>query len=205
MAKSINNWKEELEALDNDVNTVIDVGVMEGTFDIYDRYPSAQLVLIDPLEESKSHVSAKLKNRPFIFYNCAVGKEKDSITINIDSKMRQSSLLERTKIVHTEVVAQRSVDVELLDNLDFDKSKSPYLLKIDTEGFELNVLKGASNTIKNCKYIICETSVKKRFHDSYSFEDIIIFMHNNGFKLKGVLSAPGGLRCLDLLFEKTQS
>lgn len=202
MAKSINNWKEELATLDNEIKTVIDVGVMEGTFAIYDRYPDAQLVLIDPLKESKSLVSAKIKNRPFMFYNCAVGKEKDTVTINIDSKMRQSSVLKRTNIVHTEVVSQRQIDVKLLDELEFDRSKSPYLLKIDTEGFELNVLNGASKTIQNCKYIICETSVKKRFYDSYSFEDLILFFRDSGFVLRGVLNAPQGLRCLDLLFEK---
>jgi len=197
------NWKNELTSLDDDIKTVIDIGVMEGTFNLYNRYPNAQLVLVDPLIESKSHVDKLINNRPFSFYNCAVGNTQDKFTINIDSKMRQSSILKRTDIVPTEVVSQREIDVNLLDNINFDRTQTPYILKIDTEGFEINVLKGATETIKNCKYIICETSVKKRFHDSYEFEDMIFFMKENGFKLRAVLNAPKGLRCLDLLFEKS--
>jgi len=66
------------------------------------------------------------------------------------------------------------------DNSQFDE---PILLKIDTEGHELEVLAGASEVLNRIDTVILEVSIRKRFENSYDFAEIINFMHSHGFKV----------------------
>lgn len=59
----------------------------------------------------------------------------------------------------------------------------PDLIKLDTQGTELDILKGASYTLSNCKDIILEAQ-----HENYNIgapdvEDVIIFMKSIGYEL----------------------
>lgn len=198
MAK-VKDWTKKLGHIK--VTSVIDIGIAEGTPELYNTFKNAKLLLVDPLKESEGKVKKILRNRPFIFENVAVGSTTSVMKINVNSKIRESSIFTRTS--PSTIVEQRDIKVETLDNL-IRKHKQivpgPYLLKIDTEGYELEVLKGAIDTIKECKYIIAETSVAKRFEGSYSFEDMILFMVEHNFKVETILSSGGGFRIVDILF-----
>jgi hypothetical protein len=80
-------------------------------------------------------------------------------------------------------------------------------LKIDTEGYELEVLRGAVETLPSCAFVICEASIQKRFHDSYEFSQLVAFMFDHGFRISTILDyyvgREGYLRLVDLLFEPT--
>ena len=192
--------KSELEKI-SDVDSIIDVGVMEGTFNLYNSFPDANLYLIDPLVESHKLTQQQLVTRDYEFFNCALGNSEGSTTINIRTNMRESSILER-EVEKANITEQRKVQIKKLDSLLPKMKLGKTLLKIDTEGYELNVLRGAKETIKKCNYIICETNVRKRFKGSYRFEDMILFMLENQFTLKAILNAPKALNCIDILFER---
>lgn len=198
MAKS-KNWDDKVKHIV--VPSVIDIGVAEGTPELYNTFNNANLLLIDPLIESKKNAKKTLGSRPFIFEEIAVGSEPSTMKINVNSKLRESSLLSRAS--PSKIVEERTIEVNTLDNIINKHKKKipgPYLLKIDTEGFEFEVLKGATETLKQCKYVIAETSVVKRFEGSYIFEDIIMFMYSNNFRLESILSSGGGFRIVDILF-----
>ena len=112
------------------------------------------------------------------------------------TKMRQEKLLV-------------TVEADTLNSILSDVEIKPgSLLKIDTEGIEMEVLKGAENTLNKFSSVITEASVLKRFEDSCEFPDLINYMGGRGFKMRNVLAAPVDKRGLisggDLLFE-TQS
>lgn len=195
------HWKAEL-ALLKDVESVIDVGVMEGTFILYNSFPNANLFLIDPLIESQQMVQFRLTDRDYKFFNCAVGNKEGHIQIDVQSNLRESSILKR--VTRLKPVTQRKINIKKLDSLLPQMQLGKTLLKVDTEGYELNVLRGAKETIKKCNYIICETNVRPRFENSYKFEDMILFMLENKFRLKAILNAPKSLNCIDILFERVE-
>ena len=56
------------------------------------------------------------------------------------------------------------------------------LLKIDTEGYELQVIKGAKDKIKNVKYIYFEHHFDDMLIKGYKFSDIHDYLLTNGFK-----------------------
>ena len=62
------------------------------------------------------------------------------------------------------------------------------VIKIDTEGNELNVLRGASSTLRSTDFVILEVSIAERFKNSYQFEDLVSIMGDNGFSLFSILS-----------------
>jgi FkbM family methyltransferase len=193
------NWDSKVGHIN--VPSVIDVGVAEGTPELYNTFNRANLLLIDPLLESKGKAKKILGNRSFIFEGAAVGSSPSTMKINVNSKLRESSLLNRAS--PSKIVEERTIEVNTLDNIVNKHKKKfpgPYLLKIDTEGFEFEVLKGATTTLRECKYVIAETSVVKRFEESYIFEDIIMFMYKNNFRVESILSSGGGFRIVDILF-----
>jgi|SaaInlV_125m_DNA_1040241.scaffolds.fasta_scaffold88408_2 FkbM family methyltransferase len=198
----MSHWHDELSQI-TDVDTLIDVGVMEGTFPLYNAFPSANMFLFDPLIESQKIVQVPLVTRDYKFYNVALGDTTGQVVIDIQANMRQSSILKRARRVKP-LAEQRQVKLTTLDTELPSMKLGKTLLKIDTEGYEMRVLKGATQTIKHCNYIICETNVRERFENSYRFEDMIIFMVNKGFSVRAILSAPKALNCIDILFERNQ-
>lgn len=167
--------------------TVIDVGVGFGTYPLYKAYPTANFILIEPLRDYEGAHKRILKD-----YNCKIcykglGNIEEKKEIIVDTNNLQlSSLKNRTSLTKSNHSLQkRQVTVTTLDNI-FSENQSieyPILLKIDTEGHELEVLEGAEKSLQVIDTVIAEISIAKRFENSYCFEDIINFMKKNGFQV----------------------
>ena len=79
------DW-DQLERLP-EIDTLIDIGVGPmGTPTLYSRFDSAKLLLIDPLDETKSYIDKNLLKREVMWHQCGVGKEADEAMINVEDK-----------------------------------------------------------------------------------------------------------------------
>ena len=58
------------------------------------------------------------------------------------------------------------------------------ILKIDTEGYEFNVIKGAEEKIKNIKYIYFEHHFDDMLKKKYTLTKIHNYLEENGFEKK---------------------
>lgn len=189
-----------------EVDTVIDAGVAYGTGWLYGRFPSAQLVLVDPV--SNADLDRVIAGRPHTFVAAALGSARGTAEMNVDlDQSGASSLLERTELTQTgSRRTTRTVEVRSLDDVVAEHvgADARIGLKLDIEGFELEALNGAKQTLSQCAFVVCETSVLKRFEDSYRFEDLVCFMRDQGFGVGAVLAADadpqGRIRFLDLAF-----
>lgn len=189
-------------------NTVFDIGVCKGTPELYKSFPDSKIVLLDPLEETKVYYEDWSKQFDMDFFQCAVGSNKGQTCIHIPkNRLASTSILERTKIYNPKIENTRSVKVETLDNIiQEQKYASPYGVKIDTEGYELEVLKGMYNSIKHVEFIIAEVSIKKRFIDSYEFSEIVSFLAKFDFELLDIINNfQDSPRFLDCLFARKDS
>jgi hypothetical protein len=105
--------------------------------------------------------------------------------------LARTSPLERTPLTsrinakyEARVVQMKTLD-EVMEESDYSP---PFLVKIDTEGFELEVLSGGTNTLKSASGVIVECSIARRFIGGYEFADLIAFMDDHEFKLDRILS-----------------
>ncbi len=188
---------------------IVDVGVAYGTPVLYAMFKDAELLLIEPLPVFHAHIEQKiLTKRNARLIKCAAGAAKGAAEITVEkADPLRSSMLERSAL--TKMPQEKSIvtiDVDRLDNILSDvEIPAGSILKIDTEGFEMEVLKGADNVLNKFTYVIAEASVMKRFEDSYKFPELINEMRERGFKMKNMLAAPvdknGLIRVCDLLFE----
>lgn len=192
------------------VDQIIDVGVDKGTPDLWNAFPKADLLLVDPLEECKELVKNNypeiIKNRKVLFEISALGANTGSININIDKFTSLTSILKRSDMnSNSKIDSTRNVAMKRLEDLKHRINQTQsYGIKIDTEGYELEVLKGGGEVLKNATWLILEVSVKNRFINSYKFEDIILFLNNINFNLECILKANSGksgkINLMDMAF-----
>ena len=187
--------------------TVFDIGIGQGTNELYKAYPKANFFLIEPLKEFQDvieKISSKINCK--VYYN-AVSDSIGELEINVEVNPELSSLKERPK--KDSMSKKRKVPVTTLDAIlsENPNIETPVLLKIDTEGCELEVLKGAKKLLQLTDIVIAEVSIAKRFENSYAFEDLILFMKENKFVVFDFLtichhSGKTGANMTDIVFKK---
>jgi FkbM family methyltransferase len=190
------------------VNTFIDIGVAHGTPELYRLFAKQKIVLIDPLPGVEEELAKQYRGQfDYQFFQTAVGSAPGKVTFNVMTGRGKSGIPVRSEMTKDKIVEQREVEVTTLDALLATQSFAPpFGLKIDTEGFELEVLKGAERTLVQTEFVIAEVSVKKRFVNSYRFSDVVSFLGSQGFELIDILNfRPRTQRFYDCLFMKYDS
>jgi len=115
------------------------------------------------------------------------------------------SLLEGS---HALQIDRRRVEVRRLD--DFGPFDGSILLKLDVEGTEIEVLRGASATLARTEVIISEISIVKRHNEDVTFGTFISYVESLGFSLIDFpqltpLRRNGALAYVDAAFVRTNS
>ena len=187
-----------------EIDTLIDIGVGdEGTPELYNRFPKAKLILIDPIDEAEQYARKNLNKRNYIFYKYAVGDKREAKVLNIEKEIGRSTILDVTSLNNEgEPINKQKVQVETLDCIcSENKNYGRIGIKIDTEGYELNVIKGAKNILLSTNFVIAEVRHNhKSFKGQYEMYEFINLMYINGFILTMILTAKPLIA--DLCFEK---
>ena len=107
----------------------------------------------------------------------------------------------------TESVGMRSVPVgPLTDFLAPSGLGSRNLLKIDVQGFELEVLKSAGSLLSYFDWVYAECSFVPLYEGQALADEVAAFLAERGFRLRGRFNQTsgkdGGPLQADLLFEK---
>jgi FkbM family methyltransferase len=143
-----------------------------------------------------------LRNVAGKYVVAAAGPKESTATLNVEPERKgKTSFLKRTE--HTASGGQveaREVPVVTLDSVACGQGlKPPFGLKIDTEGFEIEVIRGAGEMLKHTEFVIAETSTSdERFVDGYDAHDLIEELGAHGFVVADVLRTTK--RFADLLY-----
>ncbi|MDC0951332.1 FkbM family methyltransferase, partial [Candidatus Pelagibacter sp.] len=175
-----------------EIDTLIDIGVgVHGTEDLYNRFKNAKLILIDPIDEAKEYAHKLSKKREVNFFQNALGR-KDGIEkeMKLQKDKGFSSFLEISEInMKDDYVEKRKLIIKKLDTIIDKKEELGKIgIKIDTEGFELDVILGATETLKHSKFVIAEV---RHNHESlkevYKLQEFMDLMSKNNFSLSMIL------------------
>ena len=172
--------------------TVIDVGVGYGTHSLYEAFPAAHFVLVEPVEEYRNAIAKILAKYEGTVHYKAAGQENKIIELDVDlDALQLSSHFERSELtMRDHRIEKRMIEMTTLDDLlgPPEMLERPLVLKIDTEGNELNVLNGASVLLESTDFVIAEASIAKRFENCYEFDELMTFMAEKGFRLFSILA-----------------
>ncbi|KIQ23896.1 hypothetical protein RT95_19640 [Xanthomonas campestris] len=204
-------WRN-LELL-TDVQTIIDVGVADGTPDLYRTLKPRHVVFIEPITlfaEQVERVRQQFQSSQYLQIGLSDREEHTFINYREDAPVL-SSLLASSALRDTgdERIVRLPVHLRRLDDVfaQLQSTDQTVLLKIDTEGYELQILRGAVESLRSITYVMLELSVIERFHGSYTCTEVVDFMQQNGFLLHTCLSASvdaqGYCRVVDAVFINT--
>jgi len=167
---------------------VIDAGAANGTPPLQNSFPAASFFWIEPLEEFKTELeNLKTKyNGDYII--AAVGKEAGSLNIHIQSDKVGSSLLKDPDRVGTKKES-RLIDVVTLKDIADKKFRDfkKILLKVDVQGYELEVLEGAQDFLSKIDVIILEVSLFRFYQNCPDFYEVVDYMKGNGFVVYDII------------------
>jgi FkbM family methyltransferase len=200
--KIINFFKK---TLNEKYLTVIDVGAHKGeTIDLFMKNFNvskiyafeANPLMFDKIKKKVDHKNYKNK---IIIFNTGLGEKEEIKNLNIfndtssstfKSINKNNNYFKRKKFILslfnlTNIFFHREVSCEIkpLEKFNFMKQeKNIDILKIDTEGYEYNVLKGIKlEQFKKIRYIYFEHHYDLMINKNYKFTDINQFLKKNNF------------------------
>ena len=196
--KNITNYKSPI---------IFDVGANEGeSIEFFlNLFDSPKIYSFEPEKKSYQKISSKYEgNKAVKLFNFAFGNKKEKLilktniksststlsTINTKSKYYKfkSAILNSSK--NNIFLGEEKVKVKKIDHFILEKKiKTLHILKIDTEGFELNVIKGAKKALKKTKMLIIEFQLNDMYLN-YNPKKIDRFLTNNNFELIATFKFP---------------
>lgn len=176
------------------VDGVIDVGANRGQFTLVCRLvrPGVPIIAFEPIPaEAETFRKVHRARGEVTLIESALGEAKGSATLHLSKSADSSSLLpigkRQTKLFKNTVeVGTISVPVQRLD--DFAEcwvGRVRQLLKLDVQGYELNVLRGAVETLKSCAYVYAECSEIPLYDGQALRPEVETFLNGHGFKVQG--------------------
>jgi FkbM family methyltransferase len=182
------------------IDYIIDVGVAKGTSFLLKNFPFAKYYFIEANKNYYNFIEKNLlPNFRSKLFKVAAGrvnsKKKFYLSGPISSFYKRESFNFKNSI---------EVNVQTLDKiLSNEKISKNSILKIDCEGGELDVLKGAKNILKKVDYIIVE--IRLQNIKTYNPSELINFLYKNNFLWHEILKiyyAKVGIDFLDVIFKK---
>jgi FkbM family methyltransferase len=180
-------------------NIVLDVGANVGQFgDLVLRTGFVgKIVSFEAIPEVHRTLvqHARKKSDSWIVAPCAaLGSKRGQITLNIAANTVSSSVLPMLQ-AHADAAPQsiyvneQIVDLERLDEhaSRFLTPEGKLIIKIDTQGYEMEVLKGASGLFRQTVGIQVELSLTPLYEGAPSFTDMISFVKLCGFDLFNIV------------------
>lgn len=178
----------------NNCSVVFDVGANCGQFasDLIRYNFQGKIISFEP--SSEAHNNLMLRSRKFLKWiiheRIALGNKDDKLILNISSNSVSSSILNINEIhknsaKDSEFVSREEVYVKKLDDIfiHYVVDSDIFFLKIDTQGFEKNVLDGANLALKKAKGIIVELSLVELYDGQPLWEEILQILKKYDFNL----------------------
>jgi FkbM family methyltransferase len=188
-----------------EIDTVLDVGANEGGYRQFLRENvgfRGRIVSFEPVSSVYQALTAAAKADPdWTGFQMALGDADGQLDINVSNRTTMSSFLQPdraglagmgyghlvavTDVVRTETVTVRRLDSVLADVLN-GRRDSRILLKCDTQGFDLEVIAGASASLSSIVALQVELSFKPIYENAPAYGEVLERINGAGFDVSGI-------------------
>jgi FkbM family methyltransferase len=179
----------------NPPTTIYDIGASVGTWTCLAKsiFPGARVEAFEPLAASAEQFlkdSALWKNDVRL-HACALGVADGAADLQVMELPDASSLLsmgeEGVREFKTAAAAPQRVPVHRLDSLiESEALPLPDLMKLDVQGYELEVLRGGEGALRHARAIICEVSFRRFYEGQPLFAEVAAFLEERGLRLSAL-------------------
>ena len=191
--------------------SIVDIGAASGMWTEMTApiFPEAKFLMVEALREREPILARKTCQYPerFAYQICAAGSSHGSVSFHVSEDLDGSGVAgsEGTKDPKVREVEMLSVD-ELVAIHDL---KAPHLLKFDTHGFELEILRNATKTLKNTNFIVMECYLFQLSKSSLLFWKMCDYLEQHGFRAFDIVDPlyrpkDGMLWQVDLFFARNE-
>lgn len=190
---------EKLKALGVPVGTVVDVGVLNSTWELLTAFQNSRQLLIEPIVEWNEVIERTYSQAGIDFEIINIAASDADGVMN----MKVVSVVPGKPISHAHLTSQvsgndlREVTVRKLDSLLAERDEPrPYLLKIDVDGVEMQILAGAKKMLDECSIVVIEANITNYLERATVLEEA-------GFQLFDIVDPcyyDSRLRQFDLIF-----
>ncbi|OGU06950.1 MAG: hypothetical protein A2X82_16280 [Geobacteraceae bacterium GWC2_55_20] len=162
--------------------TVVDVGVAKGTPELYSTFPDSYFLLVEPLKEFESDLKSILKRYKGSYVMAAAGSSPGQVTFNVHKNHLDGSSLYKESMGTEADGHEVTVQMVRIDDILKDKQLGgPYLIKVDTQGAELDALEGAKQVLLETDVVVLEVSMFQFMKGAPQFYDVVSYMKNHDF------------------------
>ena len=193
------------------ISTVFDIGANVGTWSLLAKaiFPQAEIHAFEPLDVCQRELSACLRDIPkFHIHQIALASKNGLATMHVGNVSDTSSLLPSVETGGKEPFRRYEQEVRSLDSYALEHALPPaHLLKLDVQGYELDILKGAAGALSKTKAVICEVSFVELYQRQCLFADLVEYMDQKNFSVRAFAqTTPTGvlLRQTDVLFLRNE-
>jgi FkbM family methyltransferase len=199
------------------VRTVLDIGANRGQFSLLARclYPAATIYAFEPLQRPAAQFRALFANKANV-HLFQVGIDEalgDAKMFVANDHHASSSILKAQKqlqIFGSRETGEETVRVgRLNDFLSLDCIRPPCLLKIDVQGYELQVINGCREVLPLVDYLYVECCYVELYARQALAHEILRRLGEFGFALRGIFNQhydpEEGPVIADFLFQSLRS
>jgi FkbM family methyltransferase len=187
--------------------TVVDVGAFEGDWSRLAReiWPQSRILMFEPNVQKQARVSVVANSLGASLF-CELLGADDGAPVSFNVMESGSSVLgERSPL-------DRTVENRKLRRIDtvIEELESPVFVKIDTQGYELEVLKGAQRILPKVDAILLEVAIIEINQGAPLLDEVVAFLKLLGFVTYDILEfhrrpLDGALNQIDILFVRENS
>jgi FkbM family methyltransferase len=176
-----------------EINLVIDVGANSGQYvrELRKMGYRGKIVSFEPLYLAYVELKRRAADDPlWLTYNFALGDKRETAFINIAGNSYSSSIRAMlpshlAAAPESRYIGQEEIFIEQLDSWfsELSPSGANILLKIDTQGFEANVLRGAESSLDYIDTIQLELSLIPLYDGEVLIEDMLKMLRGQGYRI----------------------
>lgn len=174
-------------------NTFFDVGanIGQSVIRIRNNFPSVDIFCFEPVSKVFDVLRVNTAYQNVRCHQIALGSQNAEMEIFVDSQNRGSdmnSLKNPNRIEHSDLIREKITIQTLDDFCQLNSINKIDYLKIDTEGYDLEVLKGGCKSIENQIISFIEVEVGMNPENDYhvDFVEVKKYLEGFGYRIYGI-------------------